>query len=138
MVEMQHRVEVVRLFIRTFGYVLRVRLIAPLPSNNENNLVKQFLELVEMHHKTERQVGFYASRIHLTPKYLSLLIKQNTRKSANDWINSYVMLEAKAMLKSSKLSIQQISEELNFADQSVFGRYFKRLEGISPKEYRGK
>ncbi|GHS87190.1 hypothetical protein FACS1894201_08390 [Bacteroidia bacterium] len=61
------------------------------------------------------------------------LIKQNTLKSATEWIENYVLLEAKAMLKSSKLSIKQISEELNFADQSVFGRYFKRLAGVSPK-----
>lgn len=137
MVETQHRTEIVRLFIKSFSYILSAHTRKNQPKN-ENNFVRQFLELVEMHHKTERQVGFYAEKMHFTPKYLSRLVKQNTRKSANEWIESYVMLEAKALLKSSKLSIQQISEELNFADQSVFGRYFKRLAGVSPKEYRGK
>jgi AraC-like DNA-binding protein len=103
----------------------------------QNECVERFLELAEKHFKTERQVGFYAEKLHITPKYLSQIIKANTGKSANDWIDDYVMLEAKALLKSSKLTIQQISDELNFADQSIFGKYFKRLEGVSPKEYRG-
>lgn len=102
----------------------------------QNECVERFLELAEKHYKIERQVGFYAEKLHITPKYLSQVIKANTGKSANDWIDDYVMLEAKALLKSSKLTIQQISDELNFADQSIFGKYFKRIEGVSPKEYR--
>jgi AraC-like DNA-binding protein len=103
----------------------------------QNECVVRFLELAEKHYKTKRQVGFYAEKLHLTPKYLSQIIKTNTGKSANDWINDYAMLEAKALLKSSKLTIQQISDELDFADQSMFSKYFKRLAGVSPKEYRG-
>ena len=98
--------------------------------------VERFLQLAEKYYKTERQVGFYAEKMNITSKYLSQIIKTNTGKSANDWINDYVMLEARALLKSSELTIQQISEELNFTDQSVFGKYFKRIEGISPKEYK--
>jgi AraC-like DNA-binding protein len=106
--------------------------------NKHEEFVDRFLELAEKHYKTERQSGFYAEKMNLTPKYLSQIIKANTGKSANDWIDEYVMLEAKALLKSSKLTIQQISDELNFTDQSFFGKYFKRIEGISPKEYREK
>jgi AraC-like DNA-binding protein len=137
-VETQYCKKIVRLFMKSFYYLLRTRLIASLPLDKEDNCAKQFLELVETHYKKERQIGFYASQMHLTPKYLSRIIKNQTRKSANDWIDGYVMLEAKALLKSSTLSIQQISEALNFVDQSVFGRYFKRHERISPKEYRKK
>jgi AraC-like DNA-binding protein len=104
----------------------------------QNECVERFLELAEKHYKAERQVGFYAEKLHITPKYLSQIIKTNTGKSANDWIDDYVMLEAKALLKSSKLTIQQISDELNFADQSIFGKYFKRVTGMSPREYKGK
>jgi AraC-like DNA-binding protein len=137
MLETHRCTEVVRLFMKAFYLVLNSHLNNPSP-DKENNFVKQFLELVEIHYKTERQVGFYAEKLHLTPKYLSRLIKQQTRKSANDWIDNYVMLEAKALLKSTGMSIRQISEELNFADQSVFGRYFKKIERLSPKEYRRK
>jgi AraC-like DNA-binding protein len=101
-----------------------------------DEVVGQFLQLAEQHFKQERQVGFYAKKLCLTPKYLSHIIKSATGKSANDWIDAYVLLEAKALLKSSKLSIQQIADELHFADQSIFGKYFKRLAGLSPKEYR--
>jgi AraC-like DNA-binding protein len=76
--------------------------------------------------------------LSLTPKYLSQIIKASTGKSANEWIDEYVMLEAKALLKSTTMTIQQISDELNFPSQSFFGKYFKRCEGVSPKEYREK
>ncbi|MDD3490808.1 MAG: helix-turn-helix domain-containing protein [Paludibacter sp.] len=102
----------------------------------QNECVERFLKLVEKYYKIERQVGFYAEKLHITPKYLSQIIKANTGKSANNCIDDYVILEAKAFLKSSKLTIQQISDEFNFSDQSVFGKYFKRIVGISPKEYR--
>jgi AraC-like DNA-binding protein len=104
--------------------------------SQQKEFVNRFLELVEKHYKTERKVVFYAEKMNFTPKYLSQIIKANTGKSANDWIDEYVILEAKALLKSSKENIQQISDELNFADQSFFGKYFKRIEGVSPKEYR--
>lgn len=58
------------------------------------------------------------------------------RKSAAEWIDDYVILEAKALLRSTNLTIQQISYELNFPSQSFFGKYFKRLTGMSPKEYK--
>jgi AraC-like DNA-binding protein len=102
----------------------------------QNECVERFLKLLEKYYKIERQVGFYAEKLHITPKYLSQIIKANTGKSANNCIDDYVILEAKAFLKSSKLTIQQISDEFNFSDQSVFGKYFKRIVGISPKEYR--
>jgi AraC-like DNA-binding protein len=99
--------------------------------------VEQFWELVQKNYKTERQIGFYADKMCLTPKYLSKIIRTNTGKSANSWIDEYVILEAKALLKSTNLTVQQISDELNFVDQSIFGKYFKRREGVSPKEYKG-
>jgi AraC-like DNA-binding protein len=66
------------------------------------------------------------------------MVKSATGKFAIEWIDDYVMLEAKALLKSTNMTIQQISDELNFPSQSFFGKYFKRREGVSPKEYRGK
>lgn len=105
-------------------------------ATKQEECVERFLEFAKKHYKAERQVGFYADKLHITSKYLSQIIKANTGKSANEWIDDYVMLEAKVLLKSSKMTIQQISDELNFADQSNFGKYFKRIEGVSPKTYR--
>jgi AraC-like DNA-binding protein len=56
--------------------------------------------------------------------------------SAKKWIDDYVIWETKALLKSTNMTVQQISDELNFPSQSFFGKYFKRLVGLSPLEYR--
>ena len=101
-------------------------------------LLENFLNLVQANYKEQRGTDFYANQLCLTPKYLSTAIKRESGKSANEWIDDYVTLEAKALLKSTNMTIQQISDELNFPSQSFFGKYFKRIVGISPKEYRSK
>ena len=87
-------------------------------------------------YKKERSVSFYANKLCLTPKHLSGVVKEVSGKTAGEWIDRLVILEARAMLKTTEMSIQQIAEHLNFANQSFFGKYFKHYVGISPKEYR--
>ncbi|MDR1023093.1 MAG: AraC family transcriptional regulator [Prevotellaceae bacterium] len=99
-------------------------------------LVEQFTSLVRENYRHERDAAFYADKLNLTPKYLSQVLKSATGKSASDWIDDFVMLEAKALLKSTNMTIQQICYELNFPTQSFFGKYFKRRVGVSPKMYR--
>jgi len=101
-------------------------------------LVEKFLDLVQTHYKKERLLSFYADKLCLTPKHLSKVIKDTSGKSANEWIDDYVILEAKALLKSTNMTVQQICEELNFECQSFFGKYFKRHTGMSPREYKGR
>lgn len=95
-----------------------------------------FMDLIRTHYKEHRGAEFYADKLCLTPKYLTKVIKENSGKSANDWIDDYVVLEAKALLKSTNMTIQQISDELNFPSQSFFDKFFKRHVGVSPKEYK--
>ena len=102
----------------------------------KNNIVERFIALVEEHYREERLIGFYADKLCITPKYLSKLVKENTGRSAGEWIESHVILEARAMLQSSDMTIQQIASSLNFPNQSFFGKYFKRATGLSPKQYR--
>ena len=104
--------------------------------SNEEVLMRRFLQEVHIHYKKERKVIFYAERLHFTSGYLSTLVRNVSGKTASDWIDNFVLLEAKIMLKSTNLTIQQISQELNFPSQTFFGKYFKRLSGVSPKEYR--
>ena len=99
-------------------------------------LLDRFLLLVEEHFREQRDVGFYADRLCLTPKYLSKVIRDSSGASAGEWIDGYVALEAKALLKSTGMTVRQISDELNFPSQSFFGKYFKRVAGMTPKEYR--
>jgi AraC-like DNA-binding protein len=106
--------------------------------SRQNALLDRFILMVEENFREQRDVGFYADRLCLTPKYLSKLIKDSSGASAGKWIDGYVALEAKALLKSTNMTIQQISDKLNFPSQSFFGKYFKRVVGVAPKEYRGK
>lgn len=102
----------------------------------QQEYLERFLEQVALHHKTERSVQFYADALHITPKYLSTVIKDISGHSATALINSFVIQEAKMMLKFSGKSIQEIAYALNFTTQSFFGKYFKRHTGLSPSEYR--
>lgn len=100
------------------------------------NYVKDFMELVHKHHRKERSVIFYASKLFISPKYLSLIVKEATGTSAAQWIDEFVILEAKNLLRFSGMNIQQIAYELNFNDQSSFGKYFKHITGMSPTQYQ--
>jgi transcriptional regulator GlxA family with amidase domain len=104
--------------------------------SKQGALVKKFLKLVQTHCKEERGLNFYAGKLCITPKHLSKVIKENSNMSAAAWIDNSVVLEAQAMLKSTNMTIQQISDELNFPSQSFFGKFFKRITGVSPKEYK--
>ena len=99
-------------------------------------LFEQFIALVAKYHDRYRNVGFYADKLCLTPKYLSKLIKNATGKSAPEWIDAYVILEAKNMLKYSNDTIKEIVYKLNFPNQSVFYKFFKARTGMTPSEYR--
>ena len=92
--------------------------------------------MVSENFKRERDIGFYADRLCVTNKYLSTLLKQHTGMTALEWIERHVVLYAKSCLSSTTMSVQQISDDLDFPSQSVFGKYFKRVEGLSPKAYR--
>ena len=107
-------------------------------NSRQEEIFTQFTELLERHHKKERVIAFYADKMCMTSKHLSQVIKDYTGKTALDIIEEYVISEAKSMLLSTTMSIQQISDELKFPSQSVFGKYFKRVAGISPSEYRNR
>ena len=99
-------------------------------------LFDNFMSLVSDYHASERGVSFYANRLGLTPKYLSKLIRQYSGRSAPDWIDSFVILEAKSLLKYSGDSIKEIVFKLNFPNPSVFYKFFKARTGLTPTEYR--
>jgi araC-type DNA-binding domain-containing proteins len=112
----------------------------PEGQNNSHNRAeeyfKQFTHLLGEHFREERSVGFYARQLCITPKYLTTLIKCISGQSVSEWIDNYVILEAKTLLKYSTMSIQEIAYYLNFPNQSFFGSYFKRNTGMSPSQYK--
>lgn len=104
--------------------------------NRTHEIIDEFYSLVSKYAHTHREVQFYADKLHLSSQYLSTFLKQNTGKSTLQWIDHILVLHAKTLLKSSKLTIKEISNELSFNDTSVFCRYFKRNTGVSPKVFR--
>lgn len=112
----------------------------PEGQNNSHNRAeeyfKQFTHLLGEHFREERSVGFYARQLCITPKYLTTLIKRISGQSVSEWIDNYVILEAKTLLKYSTMNIQEIAYYLNFPNQSFFGSYFKRNTGMSPSQYK--
>lgn len=104
--------------------------------SRKKQIFDRFLEELRQHYATQRSVQFYADRLCLTPKYLSQVIHSVSGRHAGDWIRDYVILEAKALLKSGQYTVQQVSDLLNFANQSFFGVYFKKAVGCSPTAYK--
>ena len=109
----------------------------PQPASGRNRLVfEQFIKFVSEYHTTYRNVGFYADKLSLTPKYLSRIIRDASGRSAPEWIDEYDILEAKNLLKYSGLPIKEIVYKLNFPSQSVFYKFFKARTGMTPTEYK--
>lgn len=108
----------------------------PRPQQNRGQqLFDRFMELVQDNYMNHREISFYAGLMCVSPKYMSQVILQVSGRYAGEWIKDYVILEAKAMLKSGRYTVQQVSIELNFSNASFFGKYFKKAVGMSPRKY---
>jgi AraC family transcriptional regulator, transcriptional activator of pobA len=99
-------------------------------------IAADFKELVRLHFVKERSVNYYAEKLFISPKHLTEIVKNETGKSAKEFIDATVVLEAKVLLQDSTLTITNIADSLHFVDQSIFGKYFKNLTGISPLSYQ--
>lgn len=106
--------------------------------SRQEDILWKFLTLLKQYHKEERTVNFYADKMCISPKHLSSVIKQMSHKTAHELIADFVTMTAKRLLKTTTMSIQEISDELNFANQSFFGKFFKQNTGQSPSAYRRK
>lgn len=102
----------------------------------EKNVTSRFIRLIEKYSMRQRRLSFYAEKLDYHPKYLSSLIKRETGHSGQDLIDQYSALTAMAKLSYGHQSIKEISDEMNFQSQSDFGKFFKRITGVSPLSYR--
>lgn len=107
-------------------------------SYREIDLCTRFLELLFLNYEKEHSVNFYAQKLCITPQYLSIVIKCITGVTSREWIQSVIVEDAICDLKYSKKTMKEIAAFYNFSDQSAFGKFFKRMVGISPIEYRHK
>lgn len=104
--------------------------------SRQEQLTDNFLTLLIKHYAEERSVAFYADKLCLTPKYLSMTIKKITGHSILDWIHEVVIIEIKKQLKTTDKTVLQISEEMNFPNPSFFSQYFKQHTGMAPLQYK--
>lgn len=134
-----HQLQVVKHLVKAFFYGVSYhfhKLPDETKGTKHEQLVDNLLNLIHIHFKEERRIDFYAEKLNFKPNYMSTIVKQTSGKSIGEWINERVILEVKVLLKLTNMTIQQIADELNFPRQFSFGKYFKRLVGLSPKEYR--
>lgn len=136
-----------RAFYYTTGYYLNKALgfdceqiykLSLEPQRNKANIISAFINLVETNANTVRKLSFYARKLDYNPRYLSAMIKKETGLSGQEIIDQYAILAAMAKLTYSHKSIKEISNEMEFSTQSDFGKFFKRMTGHSPSEYRKK
>jgi AraC family transcriptional activator of pobA len=95
-----------------------------------------FQNLVFNHYKEHRTVQYYADALFVSPKHLTETVKEVTGKTAGEWIDDAVVLEAKVLLRNHEISVAEVAGQVNFPEQSSFGKYFKKHTGLSPSEYR--
>lgn len=104
----------------------------------QQQLFQNFKRLVHQHCEVQRNIPFYAEQLHITPHYLSAVIKEISGQSVMFWLNRAVILRAKVLLNTKGMMIYEIADRLNFSSPSAFHNFFKRITGLTPKEYQTK
>ena len=140
-VDNRFRRDIVRTLILAMFYdlsnvIVRVQQGESRRQSRADVIFTRFIHLVEQHFRHERRVGWYAEQLCITPKYLSETVKVVSGRTPNEWVDSYVILELRVMLKTTTKSIKEIAEEMNFPNQSFLGKFFREHVGVSPTVYR--
>ena len=104
--------------------------------SHEQTIFDRFIQLVNQHCREQHQIRYYADRMCLTERYLGTVIRQTSGTTAKDWIDRALIAHAKVLLRHTDKSVVQIADELCFPNPSFFSKYFKRLTGSTPQQYR--
>lgn len=111
-------------------------IVSPKTPKRVEEIFIGFIRLLPLHFAEHRDIAFYASSLHITPVYLSRVVRQVTSRTVVDYINQMLMMEASFLLRTSPMSITQIAERLHFADTPSFSKFFLRMKGVNPRRYR--
>lgn len=135
---------IIRSGISTFVYILMDSIYSHMASiecekkamNREKEHFNRFLKILSENYLKEREVRFYAEKLNLTPRYLTTAIRKVSGYTVSEWISRFIIKDAKYLLNHTSLTVQQIAYELNFPNQSFFGKFFKKHVGMSPGAFR--
>ncbi len=136
-----YHVEISRSILITLLYEVQAiyekqHLIIKNKQTRKQELNMLFQDMIFQHYKEHRSVQHYADALFVSPKHLTETIKEVTGRTAGEWIDDAVILEAKVQLRNHEISIARVAEDIHFPDQSSFGKYFKKHTGMSPSDYR--
>lgn len=108
----------------------------PIKYTRKEKMVLDFFCLIIDYHTASRNVAFYAEKMCISPKYLTMLVAENSGRSAKEWIVEYTILEIKALLRDSNLEIKEVVSRTRFRSNSTLTRFFREHVGMTPSEYR--
>lgn len=139
--EHHFRSDVVRSMLMTMIYdisnaIYRIQQATDHRQTRAETIFASFIKLVEANFRQERRVSWYGGKLGITPKYLSETVKQVSKRTPNEWIDNYVILEVRVLLRNTTMSIKEIAQQLHFPNQSFLGKFFKERVGMSPSDYR--
>lgn len=137
------RKDVVRLLMSAMIYdlsntIYRIQNISNKREISAERIFTDFIKLVERNFRQERRVTWYSRQLCITSKYLSETVRQISGRTPNEWIDSYVTMELRVLLKNTTKSVKEIACDMNFPNQSFMGKFFKEHVGMSPLMYRKK
>jgi AraC-like DNA-binding protein len=95
-----------------------------------------FLRLLSQNYAEHRDIAFYAAELSITTTYLSRIVRQVSSRTVMEYIDQMLLMEASWLLQTTTLSVSQIADRLHFAETASFARFFRRMKGCTPKEYR--
>lgn len=105
-------------------------------STRKEEITLEFIRFVSKHFRNQKELQFYADQLHISVKYLSNTVREITKVPPTNFIADAIINEAKINLLDNTNFIKHIADELGFADQYSFGKFFKKHTGLSPKYYR--
>ncbi|UIR57119.1 AraC family transcriptional regulator [Sphingobacterium sp. SRCM116780] len=103
---------------------------------HENPIISKFVQLIDLHFKSNRSVSFYAEKLHISANYLNIVCKKGMNTAASTLIHDRILLESKRLLKISEMSIKNIVYDLGFYDNASFSKFFKAHTGMTPSQFR--
>ncbi|MDD4848061.1 MAG: helix-turn-helix transcriptional regulator [Bacteroidales bacterium] len=123
-------------FLDLYNKTLKANIFNPKLHQRKTEVIEKFFNLVKIYYKENREVAFYADKLCITPKYLSVITQKMIGKSAKEAIDNYTVTEIKLLLQTTSIPLKEVVFQLNFPNQPFFCKYFKRHTGVAPFDYR--